>query len=557
MPDPPPTKDAQLDSPAEALRASEQHFRSLIENALDLVSILSAEGAFQYASPSNERILGYRPEELTARDAFAFVHPDDAARTREAFSRAVQHPGVTPTLQFRFRHKDGSWRFIEAIGNSLLDTSGLVRVVINARDITDRVLAEEAQRAEAQVSQALARVGRELITALDTPRLLDRLCHVTAEVLQCDTSHTLLWQPEEDVFRPIAGYGATSEEQEAARLIKVPRGLMSELLSRLERDEVAQVGTTPPDLLSQPEQQRLGVTLTLCMALRKGSQLIGVQVARSRRCREPFTETQRRIARGIAQVASLAIEHERVMQELERANRLKSDFVATMSHELRTPLSAISGYTDLLLEGAFGTLTEEQAETLQRVQRNAAELLALIRATLDLSRLEAGQVHVEIVAVDPADLIAQLEQETRELAQRSGLHFVWKVGPDLPQVETDPAKVKLILKNLIGNAVKFTEKGTVTIGIQRCEEGVEVTVSDTGIGIAPRALGIIFEPFRQADSSSTRRHGGVGLGLYIVRRLLEMLGGSVNVDSEVGRGSTFRVHLPKCPPTHQGNEPGQ
>jgi PAS domain S-box-containing protein len=529
------------------LHQSDEQFRLLIEHASDLIAILRGDGTFEYASPSNERVLGYQPEELVGQSAFDIVHPDDAARVRSIFASAIQTAGLTPFIEFRFRHKDGSWRFIEAVGNNLFDqASGAARVVINARDITERKHAEEAQQQEAQISGALARVGHVLIAALDTSDLLTRLCQVTAEVLGCDSSQTLLFRPNEDAFTPIAGYGATPEEQEAAKGMKVPRSMMSVLLARLESDDVAEVGTIPPDLLSKPEQERFGVTLVLCMTLRRGKDLIGLQVALSRNRRESFTETERRIARGVAQVASLALEHARVVSELARANQLKSEFVATMSHELRTPMSVITGYTDLLLEGVFGTLTPEQVDTVQKVQRSSRELLTLINSTLDLSRLEAGEPEVEFTDVCLADLIEEVDSETRGLQERSPLGFLRRVTPDL-RVRTDPGKLKVVLKNLIGNAIKYTDRGTVTLEAYPAERGIEISVADTGIGIAPEALAIIFEPFRQADGSSTRRHGGVGLGLYIVRRLLDILGGSISVESELGRGSTFRVWLPEYP----------
>jgi signal transduction histidine kinase len=396
---------------------------------------------------------------------------------------------------------------------------------------------------EARISSALVRVGQELMVSLDTAGFLDRLCQVVADVLGCVSSHTLLWQPEEGVFKPIAGYGGTAEEQDAARIMKVPHALMSGLLSRLEADDVAQVGTIPAALLSKPAQERFGVMLLLCMALRRGRELVGVQVALWRARQEAFTKTERRIARGIAQIASLALEHARVVVELERASRSKSEFVATMSHELRTPLTVIMGYTDLLLDGAFGPLTATQDNIVQKVQLSSRELLGLVNSTLDLSRLEAGRMPVEIRETCLADVVAEVDTETRRLQEEAGLSFVWQSAPDL-QVHTDPAKLKLVLKNLIGNAIKFTERGTVMLNARASDRGVEIAVTDTGIGIPPEAVEIIFEPYRQADSSSTCSHGGVGLGLYIVRRLLDMLGGTIRVESEVGRGSTFRVWLP-------------
>ena len=237
------------------------------------------------------------------------------------------------------------------------------------------------------------------------------------------------------------------------------------------------------------------------------------------------------------------VEAERMAREqAESADRLKSDFLAIVSHELRTPLVSIIGYDELLLDGVVGSLTEEQVDSLRRIDKNSKKLLELINAMIDFSRLEAKSVEIKEFSV--SDLIKEVESETQSLREMSGLNFVWKIESELPPVRTDPAKLKVVVKNLISNAVKFTEKGSVAVDAHRQNGGVEISVIDTGIGIEQGALPLIFEPFRQVENPLTRRHGGVGLGLYIVRRLLDLLGGTINVESEVGRGSTFCVWIP-------------
>jgi signal transduction histidine kinase/CheY-like chemotaxis protein len=401
-----------------------------------------------------------------------------------------------------------------------------------------------AQQEEAHVSGALARVGRALISALDSRALLDRLCQVASEVLECDASHTILRRLDEEVYVPIAAHGTTIEEREGARVVKIPRRLMSSLIGHLEQDDVAEVATIPPDILGTPRQQELFDGPHLCMALRRGQEIIGVQIAHRTGATTRFSAAHLRIAHGIAQLASLALEHARLAEEVARASRLKSDFVATMSHELRTPLNVIIGYNELVLEGAFGELKLEQKEPLRRIGRSAVELLELINMTLDVSRLEAGRLPVELKEFGLAELLAQVQAETQELQAKSGLLFQWQLPPQLPRLHTDQLKLKVVLKNLIANAVKFTEQGSVTVEAQPRNGGVEISVADTGIGIPPESRSVIFEPFRQADSSTTRRYGGVGLGLYIARRLLELLGGKIGLDSETGCGSTFRVWIP-------------
>ncbi len=234
----------------------------------------------------------------------------------------------------------------------------------------------------------------------------------------------------------------------------------------------------------------------------------------------------------------------RAKEEAEAADRAKTEFLATMSHELRTPLNAIWGYTQLFLNDALGALTSDQIEALQRVDKNARELLDLISAVLDVSRLEAGRLPVEIREVRVAELLKEVEAETQEVREQTSVVFLWKVEGGLPPLRTDPGKLKVVIKNLIGNAAKFTEKGSITVNAHRCGSGIEIDVIDSGVGIPADELPIIFEPFRQLESAKTRRFGGTGLGLHIVKRLLELLSGRISVESEVGRGSAFHVWVP-------------
>jgi PAS domain S-box-containing protein len=402
-----------------------------------------------------------------------------------------------------------------------------------------------AQQEEGQISAVLARVGQEMISSLDAPVLLDRLCQLTTEALECECSHTLLWQPAEGAYVPVAAFGYLPEQWEALRLVKLPRGPLAEPLGVLEASGVHQVRTVElPDPGWRALAETLGLTVSLGMALRRGREMIGFHSACRRQPERPFTTLQLRIARGMAQLASLALENARLVEELGRVSRVKSDFVATMSHELRTPLNAIVGYNSLLLDGAFGELSVEQTQVLHRVDKSASELLELINATLDVTRLETGRLPLDVREVSLKDLIAEVDAETRDMREKPGLNFVWQLPQHLPRLRTDPLKLKVILKNLIGNAVKFTEHGSVTVEVRRLPSKVEFSVADTGIGVEPAARTVIFEAFRQADSSDTRRYGGVGLGLYVARRLAESLGGDISLESAVGRGSTFKVSVP-------------
>ncbi|HVN84101.1 MAG TPA: PAS domain S-box protein [Candidatus Binatia bacterium] len=445
-----------------------------------------------------------------------------------------RHVGVLVTVT-----SDRTQRF-DARKVEFLDA--IARQLAVAMESTELYAALEA---EAAVSGALARVGQELIASLDLPVLMDRLCHLTAAAIGCDASHTMLWQPEHETFVVAATFGLSTEHREALRVLTIPRSRIERLLDRLHERGVAQVVMDKPSFaLPGYHPSRFGETAAVYVPLRRGAEIFGVHVASYRGKRGPFTLEQERIARGIGQLASVAVTNARLVEELERANRLKSDFVATMSHELRTPLNIIIGYNELLLDGAFGTLTPEQATRLERADRSARELLEMINATLDLSRLESGRLPIELSNTRLQDLLDEASREIRELQPNPSVTYSAEVPAELPQLRTDPVKLKVAVKNVLANAVKFTPKGKIRLRAAARNGGVEIDVADTGIGIAPEALPVIFEPFRQGDSSSTRRYGGAGLGLYVTRRLLDMLGGTISVDSEVNRGSTFRIWVP-------------
>jgi signal transduction histidine kinase/DNA-binding response OmpR family regulator len=231
-------------------------------------------------------------------------------------------------------------------------------------------------------------------------------------------------------------------------------------------------------------------------------------------------------------------------QELARANKLKSEFLANVSHELRTPLSAIIGFSQILLDGIDGPVTEEQHQDISQVNKSGQSLLALINQILDLSKIEAGKMDLTLERVDLPGLVTSVLESISPLAQEKGLRIDTRFGPGLPAVEADPGRLKQILINLLSNAVKFTERGHIEIQAQSSGRMVRIAVKDTGIGISAEAQRVIFEEFVQGDGSSTRRHGGTGLGLSIVRKLVEMHGGAITVVSEPGLGSTFMFTVP-------------
>ena len=229
-------------------------------------------------------------------------------------------------------------------------------------------------------------------------------------------------------------------------------------------------------------------------------------------------------------------------QDLARTEKARAEFVGNLSHELRTPLNVIIGYSDMLLDHAFGGLTDDQGNTIGKIHRQARELLDLVNTTLELSRVEAGRIPLQVEPVDVAALVAEVEEETRLLIDAKPVEVLREIPDPLRQPRTDPVKLKVIVKNLVANALKFTERGHVRVAAREVDDGIELVISDTGPGIPVHQRQSIFDAFQQGDTAKGQR--GAGLGLHIVQRLLAVLGGNVSLQSEVGKGSDFRIWIP-------------
>lgn len=348
-----------------ALRQREARFRSLIENGSDFIVILAADATIRYGSPSILRMLGHQPEENVGNNALSFVHPDDRAQVAEAFGELTGQPGQERAVAFRFRHFDGSWRDLEAVGRNLLHDAAVHGIVVNARDVT----------------------GRKVV------------------------------------------------------------------------------------------------------------------------------------------------------------DRLKDELVSTVSHELRTPLSSLRGFTELMLERDFSR--EKQREFLTIMHDEAVRLTNMINAFLDLQRMEAGE---QTYSFTTTDLLSLLQDAVAVFSGVPDRHHFRIVELDsLPPVRVDVDRIRQVLANLLSNAVKFSpDGGDITLTVRRDVRDVIVSVSDSGIGIAPEVLPSLFTKFHRGDNAMTRRIGGTGLGLALVKEIISAHGGRVWVESENGKGSTFFFTLPSA-----------
>jgi len=332
--------------------------------------------------------------------------------------------------------------------------------------------------------------------------------------------------------------------------VKTGGGLLGRTYRERHTVHVADIAEDPT-VSKSAAMVRIGARTGLGVPLLRGDEVLGVLVLVRIEVR-PFNEREIELVEGFARQAAIAIENVRLFKEiqeksaqLEVANRHKSEFLANMSHELRTPLNAIIGFSDVLLQKMFGELNEQQADYLEDIRSSGSHLLTLINDILDLSKIEAGRMELEAA---PFSLVAALNNAVtlvRERAQSHGIKLELEVAPELDTVVADERKVKQVVVNLLANAVKFTpDGGRVTLRAAREDGQIRLAVHDTGIGIAPEDHERIFDEFQQASHQNEKSREGTGLGLSLSKRMVELHGGTITVDSAPGKGSTFTVALP-------------
>lgn len=410
---------------------------------------------------------------------------------------------------------------------------------------TNRRLSEQGE-----IQKLLKELSQDIIS-LDADGLFRKLTNKIREVFQADICDVRIM---DDGIWTVLGVSGVSAERIESFSGSSPKARAKWIMENRKPLSISDVANGPAGPSGEVTRQ-FGIRGFLGIPIfYRGGEVVGVLRLLKYQPKE-FQQEDIDLLQQIANGAGIALENLKLLErtrkqatELERANRLKSEFLSVMSHELRTPLTVVLGYAEMIQEGFFGQINAEQKGALQTVLKRSGDLLKMINSILEVTRIEADRVGLEAEKIRLSDFMEDLKSD---YSRRSNgeVRLVWEYSPDSPEIKIDSPKVKQIVQNLIDNGLKFTARGRVTVAT-RCfsdEKRVEFQVKDTGIGIGAQDQKAIFNMFHQIDSSDTRTYGGAGVGLFVVKKFVELLGGDIHLDSELGRGSTFTVTLPYSP----------
>ncbi len=557
---------------AAELTRSEQKYRALFENSLDAIFIVGRDGRVINANQAAVNLFGYTHEEIGHLDiGQAFVNPDD----RNAFLRIMKREGGVRNYEVKLRRRDGSTMeclltatlWLGPQGN-ILGYQGIVR------DITARKRAEaELQRyhehleelvaARTEAMRTLIEISRALSATLDTADLFSLLAEQTSRLMYADDMYIVLY--DEDRHEVEVILSRNPDNVEVGTRQPADQGPIGQIIAQRKPLLLRLAADQMPHCV-QARRGRLAYVPWLGVPMMRGEKVLGVIAVQH--CTHPgeYTQQHAELLQSIANQAAVALDNARLYQAAEEAreaaeaaSRAKSAFLATMSHEIRTPMNGVIGMASLLLDTE---LTPEQREYAEVIRDSGETLLAIINDILDFSKIEAGRMELESRPFNLRECIEGAIDLVAASAAEKGLELTYLIAPDVPHaIVGDTARLRQVLLNLLSNAVKFTHKGEVVLTVEAttleeppaAEElplhELHFAVRDTGIGIPADRMDRLFQSFSQIDSSTTRKYGGTGLGLAISKQLVEIMGGQIWVESEVGVGSIFHftIHARQAP----------
>jgi GAF domain-containing protein len=485
--------------------------------------------------------------DLAASRAYADRHPAAVSAVELGDIRTVVAVPMVKDDQlvgiisiFRQEVRPFTEKHIELVQNFAAQA---VIAIENTRLLNELRESLQQQTATADVLKTISRFAFDLQPVFDSM--------AESAVRLCEAERAYIFRFDGKVLRAVASFNAGPENQDWVFRNPIPLGRHSISARAGLEQRTVQVA----DVQADSEYNYVGrdvdpIRTTLAVPMLKGDELIGT-ITIYRLEVKPFTAKQVALMETFADQAVIAIENVRLFEEIQdksrqlaEASQHKSQFLANMSHELRTPLNAILGYTELIVDGVYGAPSDKMQDVLRRIESNGKHLLGLINDVLDLSKIEAGQLVLSLSDYSLKDVVQTVFGAVEPLATEKNIALKIDVSADLPPGRGDERRLTQVLLNLVGNAIKFTDIGEVVIAASAANGSYNLAVRDTGPGISPADQAKLFQEFQQADNSITRKKGGTGLGLAISRRIIELHGGRIGVDSQVGQGSTFWVTLP-------------
>jgi PAS domain S-box-containing protein len=498
----------------QVLRESQKLFGSAFDYAPTGMALVATDGHWLQVNRALCDIVGYSEQEMLTKTFQALTHPDDVEAETPYFRKIICGEILTYHIEKRYLHKDGHlvWvlKYVSVVTN---DQGAPTYFIAQIQDIAVRKKAEEESLRAQTKFQTLFESNSDAVMLLDESHFLD--CNKAA----------------------LTNFGCATREEFCAKFVgdlspvEQPCGTGSMLLAKQQIATAMEKGSHSFEWMhKRADNGKTFLTEVLLSAMELDGKPVFQATVRD--------ITERKRVEAELQLAKVAA---------ESANRAKSEFLASMSHEIRTPMNAIVGMAELLAETP---LSDEQTHYVETFRRAGDNLLTLINDILDLSKVEAGHMDLEDVAFDLHEVAEKACEMIAPRAYEKGLELnnhVWPAVPD--ELVGDPTRLRQILLNLLGNAVKFTERGEVDVRVLPASEArdagaLQFSVSDTGIGIPPDKLDILFQPFTQVDASTTRRYGGTGLGLDISKHLVELMGGRIWIESCLGQGTTVHFTLP-------------
>lgn len=535
---------------ADQTELARRHLAQVVEWSDDAIVSKDLSGTILSWNRAAERMFGYAATEAIGR-SIRMIIPKDRQAEEDTVLATIRSGHAVNHFETLRQRKDGTLIPISLTVSPVRDQDGVIIGASKiARDISEARRLQAVTQEHAETTQRLADVGTAVASALDRDAIVQKVT---------DTATTLT-QAEFGAFFYNVSDPASGERYMLYTLAGAPK----EAFSRFPHPRATAIfaptfhGEGPVRLADVTTDPRFGQNppfhgmpaghlpvrsyLAVPVVGAQGEVLGGLFFGHSHV--GMFTENHERLAIGVAGWAAVALENARLFRDAQQANRAKDEFLAVLSHELRTPLNAIVGYTRLL---RGGLLSEDKVPAaLETLERNARWLTQIVEDVLDVSRIVAGKIRLDVQTVNLPLVIENAVATVLPTAQAKGVRLHSIIDPGIPPVAGDPDRLQQVLWNLLSNALKFTPRGgRVQVRLQRVNSHVEISVSDTGLGIRPDFLPYVFERFRQAESPATRKTGGLGLGLAIVRHLIEMHGGTVDASSEgEGKGATFRATLP-------------